>query len=141
MSVINRQIVRPLVLWNYGPTAPMPSWEFDLEEAEDLEVRLTIHSGLQRMGKNFTVGYISDRYDTPIAGTEDPEAIIAPNVNAPQVQITDRTVAGFSEGSRSHVEGELKQFDQVLAGLQKEAAGLLAERVREVTAAVTPPGK
>jgi phage gp29-like protein len=140
MSVMNRQLVRPLVLWNFGPTAPMPTWAFDLEEAEDLELRLTIDSGLQRMGKKFTVGYIADRYDAPVAGDEDPEALIVPNVNAPQVQITDRAVGSFAEGgaAASHIEDELKQFDRVLAGLQKEAAGLLAERVREVADAAAP---
>jgi phage gp29-like protein len=140
MSVMNRQLVRPLVLWNFGPTAPMPTWAFDLEEAEDLDLRLTIDSGLQRMGKKFTVGYIADRYDAPVAGDEDPEALIVPNVNAPQVQITDRAVGSFAEGgaAASHIEDELKQFDRVLAGLQKEAAGLLAERVREVADAAAP---
>jgi phage gp29-like protein len=44
-SVINDQLVRPLVMWNFGPNAPMPRWQFDLEEAEDLELALTIDSG------------------------------------------------------------------------------------------------
>ena len=140
MSVMNRQLVRPLTLWNFGPAAPMPSWEFDLEEAEDLEMRLTVDSGLQRMGKKFTIGYIADRYDAPVAEGEDPKAVMEPNVNAPQVQITDRTVANFSEAARGQVEGERRQFDRVLAGLQKEAAALLSERVHEVAAAVAPAG-
>src|ERR1039458_4388469 len=53
-SVINRQLVRPLVLWNYGPDAPMPTWGFDLEEEEDLSKRIVIDSALQRIDRKST---------------------------------------------------------------------------------------
>jgi phage gp29-like protein len=96
-SVINNQLVKPLVLWNFGPTAPIPVWQFDLEEAEDLDLALTVDSGLQRMGKLFTAGYIADRYDRPLANGEDPDAVIQPNVSAPSVALRDTAAASFAE--------------------------------------------
>jgi phage gp29-like protein len=131
-SVINRQLVRPLVLWNFGPDAPMPTWSFDLEQEEDLAKRLAIDSGLQRMGKQFTVGYVADRYDVPMAVGEDPEQVLTPNTNAPQVNMTDR-VSSFAEN-----EHELREFDKLFAQLKEGVEPLLAERARDIAAAAIP---
>jgi phage gp29-like protein len=136
-SVINRQVVRPLVLWNFGPKAPMPKWAFDLEEAEDLEVRLTIDSGLQRMGKQLSVGYVADRYDTPLATGENPDAILTPNINAPMVALRDTTSSSFSEAERQ-AQLELREFDKVFAQLKGEAAAVLKQRVAEIVGAAVP---
>jgi phage gp29-like protein len=96
-SVINDQLIKPLVLWNFGPKAPMPIWQFDLEEAEDLELALTVDSGLMRMGKKFTVGYVSDRYDRPLTPGETEDQELVPNAAAPSVALTDRSSATFAE--------------------------------------------
>ena len=48
MSAVNRQIVRSLHLWNFGPDVPMPTWKLDIEEKEDLTKELTIDQGVQR---------------------------------------------------------------------------------------------
>lgn len=132
-AVINRQIVRPLVLWNFGPQAPMPTWSFDLGEEEDLAKRLTVDSGLQRMGKQFTAGYIADRYDVPIVEAENPDTPMVPNVNAPQVALRDSADGSFAEGER-----ELKEFDKLFASLKDQADPLLAERARDVAEAAQP---
>jgi phage gp29-like protein len=129
-SVINRQLVRPLVLWNFGPHAPMPAWSFDLEQEEDLAKRLAIDSGLQRMGKQFTVGYVADRYDVPMAVGEDPEQVLTPNTTAPQVNLSDKA---FAEN-----EHELREFDKLFAQLREGAEPLLAERTRDIAAAAIP---
>lgn len=136
-SVINRQLVRPLVLWNFGPSAPMPTWHFDLEEAEDLEVRLTIDSGLQRMGKKFSIGYISDRYDTPLAEGENPDDLAVPNVSAPMVALRDTSSPSFSEASHT-AEAELGEFDHLFNQLRSETAQLYKTRVKEITGSAVP---
>jgi phage gp29-like protein len=133
-SVINRQVVRPLVIWNFGPNAPVPKWGFDLEEEADLNAQLTVDSGLQRMGKQFTVGYIVDRYGVPIAKGEDPQAVLVPNVTAPQVMLSDRTTSSFSEAEED-AHAELAEFDTLFGQLKEEAGGLFKERIREVAAA------
>jgi phage gp29-like protein len=163
-SVINQQLVKPLVLWNFGPNAPVPQWHFDLEEAEDLEVRLTIDSGLQRMGKKFSIGYIADRYDAPLAEGEKPDDVMVPNVNAPAVALRDTSSPSFSEAAdrlnygarrlrqlkrerRAFAEeqeavaaAELEEFDKLFEGLRTGAADLYKQRTKEIVESVVPVG-
>lgn len=136
-SAINKQLVAPLVLWNFGPKAPMPVWHFDLEEAEDLEVRLTIDSGLQRMGKKYSVGYVSDRYDTPLAAGENPDDILVPNIQAPSVALRDTSSPSFSEAERT-AEIELSEFDKLFNQLKAESAAAYKERAKEIADAAVP---
>ena len=137
-SVINRQLVRPLVPWNFGSSAPMPTWHFDLEEAEDLEVRLTIDSGLQRMGKESSLsGDISDRYDTPLAEGENPDDLAVPNVSAPMVALRDTSSPSFSEASHT-AEAELGEFYDLFNQLRSETAQLYKTRVKEITGSAVP---
>jgi phage gp29-like protein len=119
-AVVNRQLVRPLVLWNFGPDVPMPYWGFDLEEEEDLVARTVIDSALQRMGKQFPTSYVVDRYSVPAVDGE-PE-ILVPNVNAPQVALQARDVSNFAEGRLAtwwadFVEGTKRQprLEEVMA--------------------------
>ncbi len=136
-SVINDQLIKPLVLWNFGPAAPMPVWQFDLEEAEDLSQRLTVDSGLQRMGKQFSVGYIADRYDTPLTKDEDPDAVLVPNINAPQVALRDTTSSTFSEAEKNS-EIELAEFDKLFSQLKSDAAKAYTERAAEIVRSAVP---
>jgi phage gp29-like protein len=131
-SVVNRQLVRPLVLWNYGPDAPMPTWGFDLEEEEDLSMRIVIDSALQRMGKQIPTQYVVDRYDIPAIDGE--AATMVPNVNAPQVALQARDVSTFAEALSMLPEmaHDHSEFDTLYEQLKKEAMGPLAVRSREV---------
>jgi phage gp29-like protein len=139
MSIVNKQMVQPLVLWNYGPDAPMPKWTIETKEGEDLESRLQVDSGLQRMGKQFTVGYVADRYDVPLAQDEDPNAVLAPNVSAPQMPITNPGDASFSEDApREQAHDEMREFDKVFAGLRKESLGIFRKRTEEIAAQAVP---
>jgi len=141
-SVINDQLVKPLVLWNFGPTAPMPIWQFDLEEAEDLNLALTVDTGLMRMGKKFSVGYISDRYDRPLTTTETEDQELVPNAAAPSVALTDRSSATFAERqAEAAMREEMEQYDRLFAQLQGDAKGIFARRVREIVATAMPPGE
>jgi len=141
-SVVNRQLIQPLVLWNFGPAAPMPVWQFDLEEAEDLELRLTVDSGLQRMGKKLTVGYVSDRYDIPLTKSETEDEELVPNVNAPTVALRDTTSSSFSESNRRTklaMNAEMEQYDRMFGQMQSEAEEIFRQRVRQVAATAVAP--
>ena len=139
-SVINQQLVRPLVLWNYGPNAPMPRWQYDVEEQEDLTKRLGIDAGLQRMGVPMSIPYLRERYGVPTPDPLDP--IAQPNVNADPVAISDLTRASFAEqGNEAQALGELKQFDALAQQLRDASVDLFKERIGEVAGALTPGGK
>jgi len=81
----------------------MPKWDIEIKEGEDLQERLTIDSGVQRMGKKLTVGYVAERYQVPLAAGENgenPEDILQPNVSAPTVALRDTVSSSFSEADR-----------------------------------------
>jgi phage gp29-like protein len=138
-SIINRQLVRPLVLWNYGPKAPMPKWGFDVGEEEDLKARLMVDSGLQRMGKQFTPAYVADRYDVPLVQGEDPETPLVPNPSAPQLSIPDPSGATFAEDPReAQAHREMHEFDQLFGQLKADARGILKQRIEELAHAAVP---
>ena len=142
MSVVNRQLVRPLVLWNFGPDAPMPTWSFDLEEEEDLAERIGIDTALQGMGVPMAVSYLTDRYGVPIAEVNDQIAV--PGANAPAVTIRDTSAASFSE-AKDAVREDLDEYDRFFLGLQKKSTQLYKERTEEIADAVKltvvrPPG-
>jgi phage gp29-like protein len=138
-SVINRQLIQRLVLWNFGPDAPMPKWQFDLAEEEDLETRLGIDSGLQGLGKKFTVAYVCERYKVPLAPGENPDDVLVPDPNAPKVQEQLRSTqsADFSE-SRAAAEAEMAEMDKVLAQMKSDAEMVMKERVQEIAKQTIP---
>lgn len=158
MKVVNRQVVRPLVLWNFGPDAPMPKWTVDIEEKEDLQARLTIDAGLQKMGKKFTAGYVADRYGVPLVKDvpkadgsdsdpdadgdtdegETPETVLKPST-APVAMQQPTPQQEFAEGSpRQQATREMKEFDDLFAQLHKDATGIFEQRTREIAGSVVP---
>ena len=140
MSVVNDQLVRPLVLWNFGPDALMPVWNLEVKQGEDLQARLTIDSGLQRMGKKYTVGYVAERYDVPLASGENGESpvdILEPNINAPSVALRDTVASTFSEAEQE-AQAELDEFDKLCEQMKADALKLAKQRTAEVVAAAVP---
>jgi phage gp29-like protein len=140
MSVVNKQLIQPLVLWNFGPGAPVPKLAIDIEPAENLVERLGIDAGLQRMGKKFTVGYIVDRYGAPLAAGENgenPDDILVPNAAAPNVAISDMNRNTFAEPPPT-VQREMDEYDKAFASLIRDSTTILKERVHEVLGQVTP---
>lgn len=145
MAVINDQLVKPLVLWNYGPDAPMPTWTIEVKESEDLTRRLAVDSGLQKMGKKFTVGYVAERYQVPIATGvegEDPEDVLEPISAGPALpmpSVPENTSPQFTEGSpEQQAKDEMKAFDAVFESLDKEARGILKQRAAEIARMAVP---
>ncbi len=143
MAVVNEQLVKPLVLWNYGPSAPMPKWSIEVKAPIDQNQRLGVLMGLQSMGKKIPVGYASQTFDVPLAAGEDgenPDDVLVPVAGAsPQVKITDRSTATFAERqAEAQMRAEMEQYDRLFAQLQGEAKGVFARRVREIVDTAAP---
>ena len=64
-GVINAQVIRPLVLWNFGPKAPMPKWGYEIEQAEDLDKAIDRDETLQGMGLPMSAQYLYKKYSVP----------------------------------------------------------------------------
>ncbi len=138
-SCLNRQLIRPLVLWNFGPDAPMPRWQFDVEEPEDLIKRQGLDAGLQRMGVPIPLSYARNRYEIPTPEGDEP--VLVPNVNGPNLTVTDNNRAIFSEGTGAQqavVDHDQEEYDRVMAELRGESIDLYQRRIREVASAIKP---
>ena len=134
-SVINSQLVRRLVLWNYGPDAPMPKWSFNVGEEENLKDRLVVDMGVQKMGKQITAGYVSNRYDVPLVKGEDPALPLVPSASAAAPANLGAPDDGdtFAEDAK-----EQHEFDELVEQLKTGADPLLAHRTRQVAASAQP---
>jgi phage gp29-like protein len=64
-SVINNQLVKPLVLWNFGPQAPMPKLTIAKKKEKDLASRVKIEDTLQTMGLDIPESYVRKTYGVP----------------------------------------------------------------------------
>ena len=140
-SVVNRQLVRPLVLWNYGPAAPMPKWGYQVEQEEDMTKRLNLDKTLQSMGLTFSESYLRNRYEVP--SPEAGDVIVQPNPNTPQEPaVPDADAASFAEAADTHAaHAEMQQFDQLADQLRSESVDLLQKRVREITDGLNKGGR
>jgi phage gp29-like protein len=140
--VVNDQLVRPLVVWNFGPDAPVPHWDIEVKVGEDLQAALTIVSGAQRLGKKITAGYVSERFEIPLAKGEDgenPDDILAPNISAPSVALRDTTSTSFSERGQELLRAEMEQYDKMFAQMQAEGEQIFKRRIKQIVATAVPP--
>jgi hypothetical protein len=99
--------------------------------------------GLQGMGLKLRVGYVTQRYDVPLAGGENgqnPDDILVPVAgSAPQIKIADRSTATFAERqAEAQMREEMEQYDKLFAQLQGDAKGVFAKRVKEIVDTATP---
>lgn len=139
-SVLNRQLIRPLVLWNFGPDAPMAKWVYDTKEEEDLTKALAIDQGVQRMGVPVPVSYVRAKYSIPVPA--EGEDVLTPNTSAPQPNISETTTSTFAElVHERQALADLKQFDRLTQQLRDESIGLFRTRIQEVADASNPGGR
>jgi phage gp29-like protein len=136
-GILNRQLVRPLVLWNYGPAAPMPKLGFDTEEETDITAELAKDQSVQRMGVPLPLAYLQKKYNIP--ALQAGEEAAAPNVNAATPAITEDETQRFSEADAG-VKGELAELRKLEMQLRLDSLGLMKERIGEVAGALRPGG-
>lgn len=61
------QLIRPLVLFNYGPEAPVPTIKHHYEPPEDLAATATLYVQLQSMGYPISAEHVEERFNVPRA--------------------------------------------------------------------------
>ncbi|MBN9618076.1 MAG: hypothetical protein BGO25_05610 [Acidobacteriales bacterium 59-55] len=132
-AVLNRQLVRPLVIWNFGPDCPMPKLAHDVSNKEDLGARVTVDDTLQSMGLPMTKKYVYNRYGVDVP-EEDDELLERPAAPVPSI----RTPAGapdspqFSEKRERQVKREIAAFDTLFAQLKDEARAEYRQRITQI---------
>jgi len=74
-STLRDDLIRPLVLFNFGETSRLPSIKFDCEIPEDLKLLAEIFSELSSMGVPLPLSHIYERFGIP--APKDGEAVTA----------------------------------------------------------------
>jgi phage gp29-like protein len=65
MEVINHQLIRPLVDFNFGPAVPAPRFVIDTDEKEDLKAEIEIDKALLESGVSLETDYFYEKYGRP----------------------------------------------------------------------------
>jgi phage gp29-like protein len=137
-SVVNDQLVKPLVLWNFGPEALKiaPKWTVDMVNAEDLVQRSQVDYRLQAMGTPIPKEYVQKKYGIPEPAPDDEVLVPAAsgNPNSPQrgdrLPVDDPADAAFSDEKR--VKRETSDIDRLVSQLQDAAFPIYRQRVLDL---------
>ncbi len=130
MAVLNDQLVRPLVLWNYGPGAPMPKFTIDIEDEEDLLQRIGIDSTAQGMGMQITKSYMMKRYGYPQPDPKD--EVLVPTAASAGISSGAANIPTFSD---NEAKNNLAEVRQVLKSLGASLGDIYKRRIQEIAAA------
>lgn len=83
-ATLLRDLVQPIVVWNYGPDVAMPTLRFDVEEEEDIGAWLGNVSKFQSMGGKVSASQVRDKLglEEPASDDDVLEAPAAPGFGA-----------------------------------------------------------
>ena len=137
-NAINEQLIKRLVLWNFGPNALeiAPRWTIKKNPPEDMKQRAEIDNMLQGMGLPIPKSYAQETYGIPepVDANDTLTRTTAPvtpsgsgNLPADLPNMADGTVGR-----------ELKDVDRLLVQAQKQGADLLRDRVISLIKEVLP---
>jgi phage gp29-like protein len=131
MTVINDQLVRPLVLWNFGPGAPMAKFSIDTQDEEDLVQRIGIDAQAQTMGMPITKSYMINRYGFPQA--KDGDEVLTPQGSAGAISSGAAAIPSFSDDEAQH---NLAEVREMLKGLGAGLGDIYKQRIHQIAEAV-----
>ena len=123
-STLRRDLIRPLVLFNFGEDKRIPYIRFDCEESEDLEQMANILGTLiQQTGLRVPTSYLYKKFSIP--EPEAAEEIAQPRANAgagtlPFKQPPDRAQLALKDRP---VPGTQQSVDQLADAALKRGAG------------------
>jgi len=145
-NVLNDQVIRNLVLWNYGPDAPMPKAVLSNADETDLGNRATVDKTLQSMGMPITQSYVQETYGLPepkagdvilqpvgplavadADGDTDTEPDADPNAE------DDKARGQFAESKpAASIVREQRDFDRLFGQLRGESVDIYRRRIQDL---------
>jgi phage gp29-like protein len=136
-TVINDQLVRPLTLWNFGPTCPVPKFVITTEDEQDLIQRIGIDSQAQGMGVQITKQYMQETYGFPEPGANDEVLVRPQGASSGVISSGAAQTPSFSDREAIHNANEVQQL---LASLRVSVTEQYTKRIHEIAAAVQGGG-
>jgi len=132
-AVINDQLVRPLVLWNFGPDAPMPQFAISTEDEQDLVQRIGIDSTAQDMGVPLTQQYMFETYGYTAPGEKDQILVKPQGSSGSTISSAAANDPSFSDAEAVH---NIKEVNELLDAMKLQLGDVYHKRVQEIAAAV-----
>ena len=125
---IRRDIIRPLVEFNYGVNARIPFFGFDCKEAEDQKETVEVYKTLVcDMGLKVPTSHIYKKFNIP--KPEEGEEILKPpqaGMGPPLEELEERNLKG-AEG-----QTEQEQVDVIVAMANKQAGDIFREMLKPI---------
>jgi phage gp29-like protein len=146
-NILNDQIVRNLVMWNYGPDAPMPKAVLSNADETDLGDRSGVDALLQKMGMPITQRYVQETYGLPEPKAGDvvlkPVSVPAPSAPGEDPAVEEESDTGTGEDGKDPVPfaetkaprsviHEQKDFDRLFDQCKSESAKIYRNRIHEL---------
>jgi phage gp29-like protein len=133
--VVNEQLVKPLVTYNYGPDAPMPKWMLAIEPEENLKDEVTVDDTLQQMGYPISKQYVAEKYGRPIP--ESGDEILERTQTGAQLGPDGLPISGAGNSDPSNYADEppknLEDVKRLIAQMKEKSFDVFKARVLALT--------
>lgn len=109
---VRHQLIRPIVGFNFGWDTPVPFYEAEWKEPEDLEHLSTVYKNLVEMGQPVGVEHVSDRFGVPMP--KKGETVL-------QVQTSPFAAKNTIIAAKSRYTPEQENIEDLVAETTKQA--------------------
>lgn len=128
---IRRDIIRPLVEYNFGYNVDIPFFTFDCQEAEDQKETVDIYKTLVcDMGLKIPESHIYKKFNIP--KPEDGEKVLEPNTINRMQQPMPTDGAMVTHSLKNSDDAEQSQIDGMAAQAMKQAENAFREMMKPV---------
>ena len=128
---IRRDIIRPLVEFNYGMDARIPFFIFDCHEVEDQKETVEIYKTLAcDMGLRIPQGHIYKKFNIP--KPEGNEEVLMPPLNRAGMGMQPAAGEMELKLKQENVQGGQQQVDAIVSAADSHAEGIFREMMQPV---------
>jgi len=152
-STVRRQIIRPLVGFNFGWDKPLPWFKILYERPEDLKNLMEVYKGASEIGQPISQEHVAERFKIPLP--QQGETILKPPAAQPfglsdgsgalaaksRPQSGDRSAGRLvvAREGQTAPEGEIDAADRIAGRLSSEAGPITDDFVATISHLVEDP--
>lgn len=130
---IQRQVILPLVGFNFGWDAPMPIFRISYQSPEDLAYTSSVYKALVEMGFDVSQEHISERFNIPMAAEDEtplaPAAASNPFEQMPLKRRAKKTP--LKNGKREEGFGDVLDIEDQATAAAEDIMGRILQPIME----------